>query len=179
MSRRTPSAITPASCEATPAQFKKFNKVNMNPDAPLTEREAKYVAFRAQGLAIKTAYRMAGYAGGDAKLLEQRPKVLAALSLEHVKYAAQAQLKRQDIIDGIVSAIEQAKLLADPSVQIQGWKELGKLCGFYAPEVKRVELSIGAGRLKSKFEQMTDAELLEMMSGESQTLDGECRRIAP
>lgn len=177
MARRTPSAITSATNEALTTGFGKLNKVNMDPNAPLTEREILYVQHRAQGLPVKTAYRMAGYAGGNPALLEQRPKVLAALALEQSKYAAQSQLKRQDIIDGIMNAIEQAKLLADPGTQISGWKELGKLCGFYAPEVKKVELSIAAGRLKSKFEQMSDEDLLEMMSNGGSTIDGEAERL--
>ena len=58
---------------------------------------------------------------------------------------------------------------------IKGWVEVGKVLGHYAPEVKRIELTMDQGRLKSKFEGLSDSELLAIQQG--RVLDGECTEV--
>jgi phage terminase small subunit len=53
----------------------------------------------------------------------------------------EARITRDDVIDGFMEAIRQAKLLGDPSTQIAGWREIGKMLGYYEPERRVIQLS--------------------------------------
>jgi len=48
----------------------------------------------------------------------------------------------------------------DSANVIKGWSEVAKILGHYAPEVKRIELSDNQQRIRSKFEALSDDELL-------------------
>lgn len=65
---------------------------------------------------------------------------------------------------GLLDAIDRARLAGEPNTEINGWKEVSKMMGFYAPEIKKIDLTVTQGNLKSKFEQMSDQELLELAS---------------
>ncbi len=52
---------------------------------------------------------------------------------------------------------------------IRGWTEIGKMLGHYAPEVKKVELSMNQRALMNKYEAMSDEELMAGI-----VIEGEC-----
>lgn len=139
------------------------------PSAELTERERLYVQARAQGMRHHVSLRAAGFSLKSypaAHLLEDKPHIAAALAAERRAYAAASQISRKDVIDGISEAVAQARIQADPMAQIAGWREIAKICGHYAPEVRRLELSDDARRVMQKFEAMSDEDLLQMTQGE-------------
>lgn len=147
----------------TPAELEE------NADRPLNERERLYVQGRAQGMGHVAAQRMAGYSATSSKaesIFLSRPAIRAALEVEQAKYRDQCKFKRDDVLNGLSEAIEQAKIQADPMGQIAGWREIAKICGFYAPETKKIELGGSAQRLLAKFEQLSDQELMEIAQGE-------------
>ncbi len=82
-----------------------------------------------------------------------------------------SNIKKADVVLGVLDAIDRAKLAGEPNTEINGWKEVAKLLGHYAPEVKRIDLTLTQGRIKSKFEQMSDEELFELAS--RNVLEGE------
>ena len=45
---------------------------------------------------------------------------------------------------------------------ITGWREIAKMCGYYAPERKQIELRDGHDVLWAQLEAMSDAQLLEL-----------------
>lgn len=148
-----------------------------DPNKPLNEQEHIYVQHRATGLPKSASARLAGYKNpkdvcGD---IEKRPHVAAALVAEQARYAEAAGVKRKDVIDGIREAIERAKLAGEPMTEISGWREIAKICGHYAPEVKKVELSTDAQKLLKRFEDMSDNDLLELAAGA--TIEGECKVV--
>jgi hypothetical protein len=55
-----------------------------------------------------------------------------------------------------------------------GWSETAKVLGLYAPEVKKIEMSMNQQRLQSKFESMSDADLVDIIEGRTPlTIEGE------
>jgi hypothetical protein len=85
-----------------------------------------------------------------------------------------AQITRADVIDGFMEAINIARLAADPASMIKGWSETAKVLGLYAPEVKKIEMSMNQQRLQSKFESMSDADLVDIIEGRTPlTIEGE------
>jgi hypothetical protein len=140
-----------------------------DPTVDLTPKQTAYVELRAMGAdqqnAVKTAYGP-GMNTTDAKELEALPKITQALVNERAKNAFMLGLTRDKVLQGIVDAIDQAKLLADPMAQIAGWREAAKICGFYAPEVKKVELTGTAKRVVDRLQSLSDQELMEIAMAE-------------
>ena len=111
----------------------------------------------------------AGYSPRTARQqaydLLTRPDVAEAVRAGEAEIAAKAQLTRKVVMHGFLEAIELGRLKADASAMIAGWREIAKMCGFYAPERKQVELMSTAGlELSTQIEQMSDAELVNLIA---------------
>ena len=91
------------------------------------------------------------------------PNILAYKAKFERQYEAAAQMSRQKVMEGFKESIEMAKLMAEPMTMIAGWREIGKLCGYYAPVETRVKVDVSGNVTMNQLTQMTDAELLEMI----------------
>jgi len=128
-----------------------------------------------------TALRLAGYSenGNDyEKVLLRNPKIQAAIKMLQKNYERSVVASRQKVLEGFLEAIEQAKMMSDPAVQIAGWREIGKMCGYYAPEVKEVNINVGAKRVISQLEVMSDDQLLDLIEKDQQAIEGTARLVA-
>jgi hypothetical protein len=143
----------------------------------LTEKQVAYVENRAFGLNKGDSARAAGYkdAPGEAKVLEQLPAISEAMAAERAKNARYAGVTREDVIEGIKTAIDQAISLAEPMAQIAGWREIAKICGHYAPEVRELRLTGPQEAKMKELQTLSDEQLLELagnvIEGESQRVD--------
>ena len=72
-------------------------------------------------------------------------------------------MTRQRVLDGLLEAVELARERADPTAMISAWREIGRLCGYYAPE--RVRIGVQASGPNSIFSRMSDGELLAIAEG--------------
>ncbi len=117
------------------------------------------------GAAVRAGYSRRT-AGQIAHELLKKPDIAAAVQEGEALIAAEAKLTRQDVLAGLQEAIEMARLRADASAMIAGWREIAKMCGFYAPERHEVRLSADARALQSELERLSDAELLTIIEGE-------------
>ncbi len=87
---------------------------------------------------------------------------------EHPVHRDDAEPGRAEVLEGFQEAIELARLRADPSAMIAGWREIAKMCGYYAPERKQVELSTAGSALRTQYEEMTDADLANVIAAVSE-----------
>ena len=76
-------------------------------------------------------------------------------------------LKRLDVVEGILDGIGVARMMSDGGNVIRGWVEISKILGLAVPETKTINLNVTSQRLRTKFEALSDAELLEIMEGEA------------
>jgi len=135
----------------------------------MTPKQARFIAeYAVDGNGAGAAVR-AGYAPGSAKVtacrLLTQANVREALQASQQATARRLELDRQRVLDGILEAIELARVRADCHAQIRGWAEIAKLMGYYAPETRRVDLSAeGRGRM-ARLEGMKDEELLALAVG--------------
>ena len=110
----------------------------------------------------------AGYSPRTARQIAYeiltRPDVAEAVGQGEAKLAAEAELSRAAVMKGLQEAIEIARLRSDPSAMIAGWREIAKMCGYYAPERKQVQLSVDARAQRHELERMTDAELAKLIA---------------
>lgn len=129
----------------------------------LTDTQALFVDAKMEGLTDFAAAKAAGLGNGTATM--RSLKVQEEIARARSEISDLTTLKRVDIVDGIMRAISMAEMMADPQAMIKGYTEVGKILGLYSPEVKKVELTLSQGRMKSKFESLSDEELLAITGG--------------
>jgi hypothetical protein len=126
---------------------------------PRVEQAAHYVA---QGMTPAQAAKKLGYATSSAFLSHSSYKsTLAVLQAENDQMS---RLKRQDVQDIVMEAIQMARLGSDPMTMIRGAQELNKMNGYYAPEEKKMTLNISQRRIQEQYDSMSDEELLILAS---------------
>jgi len=124
----------------------------------LTTRQQKYVDGVLTGKGRNQSALAAGYSGPTPPDTSSRVRFEIAQARE--KLSDLTTIKRVDVIDGIMDGIAMARMQGDSANVIKGWSEVAKILGHYAPEVKRIELSANQQRVRSKFEALSDDELL-------------------
>lgn len=135
-----------------------------DPDKPLTPTQKLFVEAVAKGDSISAASLRAGYnhdVSGYQAL--KAPNVRKALALEKAKYETAAQMTRVEVMEGLKEAIDMARLMSEPMAMIAGWREVGKMCGYYAPVETKLKIDITGNVTMSRLTAMSDTELLELI----------------
>lgn len=137
----------------------------VDPDKPLTEKQRLFVKFWAQGETIASASTKAGYGDGHtfAYRMVRMPNVLKLYDAEKAKYEEASQMTRKKVMDGLLEAVEMAKLMAEPATMVSGWREIGKMCGYYEPVQKRIDINVTGNVVMQRLDRMSDAELLRLV----------------
>jgi len=99
------------------------------------------------------------------------PKVLEEVKKRQQSFAATINVTRKQVVEGFMDAIAQAKLMAEPMTAIAGWREVGKMCGFYEPEQRNINISVNGELLMSKVNAMSDEELLRLAEQDLNTVE--------
>jgi phage terminase small subunit len=143
----------------------------------LDARQRKFVELRAKGVPRRESAIMAGYSdtekSGDH--VESGEKVAAELARLRQEAAVNAGVTKEDVVRGLVDAAQLAKQVGELPSMVAAYRELGRMLGFYAPEVKKIEKGINKGDLKRALEDLTDDELRELAHG--RVIDGISRRV--
>jgi hypothetical protein len=151
-----------------------------DPNQPLTEQQRSFVNQLVHYKMNQTAAaRLAGYnqPGTAANFLMKQPKIKKAIAEERAAYAEASQVTKKKVIDGFLEAIEMAKVMSDPLAMISGWREVGKMCGFYEPTKTKIEVSVNGQVMLQKIEAMSDDELLKLMHESANVLEGEFTEV--
>ena len=110
----------------------------------------------------------AGYSRHTARQIAHElltvPDIAAAVRAGEAQIAREAEISRRKVLEGLQEAIELARAKADAGAMIAGWREIAKLCGYYAPERHELRLSAGAAALQYELEHLSDAELVKLIS---------------
>ena len=142
-----------------------------NPFGPLTERQRLFVnAIARDNMNNLAAMRIAGLTG-QASTLMRNPKVARAIAIERERYAKASAMTKKKVIDGLMEAIEMAKIQADPTPMIQGWTQIAKMCGFMEPTRHKLEVSVNGQVVIQRLQALDDEKLLALAEGN--VLDGE------
>lgn len=113
------------------------------------------------------AARAAGYRERSARQIGfenlTKPDIQIAIQARQQAHADALELTRQDVLKALLGAIQAAQEAGKPAVMISGWKELSRLCGFYEPEIQRVDpLTTEAELIRRKIEALPTNALLEL-----------------
>jgi phage terminase small subunit len=143
----------------------------------LTDQERKYAKNRARGVGRSQSAVLAGYSGDphNAAKVEERPDVAEEIARLKAETAQNTKISKEAVAEGLKDAADMAKLMADPQGMVAAWRELGKLLGFYAPEVKKIEKGINKGELRKALEDLKDEDLMQLANG--RVVEGEFKRV--
>lgn len=147
---------------------------------PLTEKQKLFVKYWSEGDSILGASHRAGYADGGtlAYRLVKDPAILAVYNERKKAYEAAIGMTRQRVMDGLLEATEMARFLADPMAMIAGWREIGKMCGYYEPVRQKIDINIVNGNNPlARMNRMSDAELLKFIEDEKITIDVDAKEV--
>lgn len=145
----------------------------------LTPQQKLFVESVMKGKSPSVAARIAGYASphkSGPQVLMSR-KVRDAIAYLHKKHEKVADVSRKKVMDGFLEAIDMAKMQADSGNMIAGWREIGRMCGYYAPEVKKIDINVTAKRIVDKLETLSDSDLLQMVEESRSIIEGEATLV--
>lgn len=148
-------------------------------ETSLTEQEWKFIeAHAVANMPPRQAMVFAGYAYDTRSLAKMmaKPHIAAAIAEVRRTTAERLNITREKIYTGLMTAIDQATIMADPMAQIAGWREVGKIAGFYDEAAKDAKnLTDVQSQFLKQIKEKSDDELLLMMAtpvGKGITIDG-------
>lgn len=143
---------------------------SVSPDKPLTEKQRLFAKYYAEGDPIPNAMQRAGYNEQPSYgyRLVKMPNVKREIAKYQAEYQKAAELSKRDVMEMLKESYEMAKLMSEPSTMVSAAREIGKLCGYYEPT--KVQVDVNA-TTRVKFEQLSDAELFEMIEKAARELE--------
>ena len=137
----------------------------IDPDKPPSVAQRAFATYWAQGDSIMNATIRAGYDTSPTYgyRLVRQPNILAIYNAEKEKYEASVQMTRKKVMDGLLDGVAMAKLEGNSASVIAGWREIGKMCGYYEPVTRRVELTVNGSVMLERMNRLSDAELLNLL----------------
>ena len=138
----------------------------------LTESQEAFVEGVLDGKSRGQAALDAGYSSPSASsTIAKSEAVQVALSERRAELSSATQITRAGVLNGILDAIEMARVMADPTAMLAGYRDISKMMGYNAPEVKKVEISDTSNTLARKIKSMSDEDLLNVIEGEARLVD--------
>lgn len=161
-SKTQPSAPKPA---------RKSSVVTQEPSVE-EKRDAFVTTFMETGNASEAA-RVAGYHPSTAAKVMRTEDVQQALKEARAELEDISTIKRVDVMNLFMEAIDMARTMADPGNMINGADKIAKMMGYYEPEKLKVEVTTSQEVLRSKIKQLSDADLYELAYAQAKTVTGE------
>lgn len=150
----------------------------LNADRQLTEKQLLFTRLWAQGETPRTAAVLAGYSENSSNLswkLTRDPAILKLYHEEKKLYEEAGQMTRKRVMDMLQEAYDCAKLVNEPSSMVAAAREIGKMCGYYEPEVKIIRHE--GAKLIDQLNNLSDAELEKLLEERGDTIIGEAVRV--
>ena len=157
-----------------------------SPSIPKKEREPSVVNPRhkavadalLEGARPSDAMRAAGYDPSSAQNVMRQETVQQLLAEARAEITDISTLRRIDVLNMFIEAIDMARTLADPAQMINGTDKVAKMMGFYAPE--KIEISNGtASSMQAKYKQMTDEELYAILAERATSIEASEPDLVP
>ena len=142
------------------------NAEAIDPDKPLTEKQKLFAKLWASGENINTATARAGYENCHTYgyRLARQPNVLALYAEEKAKYEDAAQMTRKKVMDMLLESYAAAKMVSEPASMVSAAREIGKMCGYYEPVTRKLDITVNGNVINDRLNRMTDAEILDFIT---------------
>lgn len=163
---------------SNPPSQETLAKIQLHKDTHLTDKQAQFIENKVdRGMSDRGAAKAAGYADkAAARNLLSTPKVEQALAERREAYQEVVQMSRKRVMDGLLEAVDMAKIKSDPLSMVAGWREIAKICGYYEPTKVQVDVSVNGKMLMHQVASMTDEDLLKL-ADEASIIEGEFQNV--
>lgn len=167
----TPKARAPSTNAG--AAVRKYKETSTNAGAmlvdvnkELNEKQKLFVKYWAEGESVSSASARAGYndAATFAYRMTKMPNVLALYSQIKAKYEEAGDMTRKKVMNMLIESYDMAKLMAEPSTMVAAAREVGKMCGYYAPVEHKMKVDVTGNIVVDRLNSMSDAELLKLIT---------------
>jgi hypothetical protein len=155
--------------EPTDNQISSLQDIERNAiDRPsLTKKQIEFLHIYTASpfLPDKEICRQVGINAGHLKKWKKRSTEFhKALTTEQARSRQVMNMKRENVMRGMLEAIDMAKDQRQPGTMISGWKEIGRMCGHYEPERREVVYAMGGQELIEQIQNLPKQKLIEMVS---------------
>lgn len=141
-------------------------------------RVEKIAQSMARGLSRNQSALMAGYApetGGVHLSPGTDKSVTERLAEIRAETASNLKITKEEVVQLLMDAANMAKGLEDPTGLVAAAREIGKMLGFYAPELKKITHDLDKNSLRAIMDEMTDDDLIRIAN--SRAIEGEVKRL--
>lgn len=84
------------------------------------------------------------------------------LAIEQNRSRAVSNMSRKRVMRGMLEAVDMARDMHQPNTMLSGFKEIGRMCGFYEPEKREVMLSVKSEEIVKEMKTLTREQLLKI-----------------
>jgi len=133
-----------------------------NTESAHTRRIKAVEAITSMGMNIKEAAAYAGLSPVSVSNILKDERVVAYIEKVRKQHAERFEVKRENVIEGVLDAIERAKMLGEPATEIRGWESIAKLQGLNAPERVVHELPEDVRELTATIKSMNSADVMRL-----------------
>jgi len=125
----------------------------------------------AAGMKQAPAARNAGYSSPSkaADTLLKKSDIQAQIEQMRDDTRKAGLVTRERSIEGILEAIEHARIVNDPGAMIRGWQELNRMHGYHAPMKVEVDVPEEVRVMLNKLSGASKEKLIELIGEEEET----------
>lgn len=124
------------------------------------------------GNTVAQAARDAGVSGSTAANRLRSDEVKAKLNEARNEIESSISIKRLDVMNIFLEAVDMARMMSDPSQMINGADKIARMMGYYEPEQVKVDVSVNYDGALRKIRELSDTQLLELAEG--RVIEGVC-----
>lgn len=142
-----------------------------NVSSALTKKQLRWVDeylvdFNGAASAVRAGFSPKTARSIASELLT-KPNIQAVLQAKQGALAMKLQITRQGVIQGLLEAVDMGREQQNPGAMVSALREMAKMLGFYAPEVKKVEFSAPQNGTYRDLASWSDAQLLDAIAASS------------
>lgn len=149
------------------------SKAEREKSAVVDAKQKLFADLVMEGHSESAAARASGYHPANARNVMRQEEVQGYLAEARREVGDLTTMKRLDVLNVFMEAIDMARTLADPCQMINGADKIAKMMGYYAPETLKLEIEGNTKALSAKFKGLSDAELYEIAAGRATVIEGE------
>jgi len=127
----------------------------------MDNRSYQFASNIAMGMTQVAAARASGFNAQAGMGLMKDPSIQQEIVSETRRIQGEMIFSRNDVLAGLKSAIDDAVLMGDPTPQIAGWREIGRIVGVYAPEEKKITYEGDVTVIQKRVKELADEKLHE------------------
>jgi len=122
------------------------------------------------GMTYKEASEYSGLAPGTISQLMTKPEIKEYVGRLQKQEEKKFKITREQVLEGFMEAINDAKLLSEPATQIRGWEQIAKMEGFYAAEKREFDLPEDTKEMIRSLQDL-DTDTLAKIAGQDNMIE--------